>query len=161
MRLRCLLPALLSIACSKDAPTGVPICCHPTPVPPEPSVNATSRVVSIAGVPGLEVSATAANHWTSLDFRVNTGPQCPRVLFHADSTSADFASTGCPAGTTAGEPTVDLLPGDSIAFQRVLLASDLASYPPGLYHVFVEVSTDRLSIGLPTGTLRLPLTPVP
>jgi hypothetical protein len=160
MRLRYFLLALLSIACSKDAPTEIPNCCLQT-APAEPSVSATSRVVPIAGVPGLEVSATVANHWTSLDFRVNTGPQCPRVVFYADSTGAGFASTGCPMGTTAGAPTLDLVPGDSIVIQRVLLGTDLAAYQPGLYHVFVEVSTDRLSIGLPTGTLRLPLTTVP
>src|SRR5215467_4493947 len=132
MRLRCLLLVLLSIACSRDAPTDVPVCCHPTPAPPEPSVSATSRVVSIAGVPGLEISASAANHYTSIDFRVNTGPQCPRVLF-VDSTNKYFVSAGCPMGTTVGAPTTDLRTGDSVMFRRVLLAADLASYPPGPY----------------------------
>ena len=164
MRLRCLRYlrlALLVIACSRDALTGVPVCCHPTPVPPEPSVSATTRVVSSAGALGLEVSASAANHWTSIDFRVNTGPQCPRVFFYADSSSAVFASAGCLMGTTIGAQTTDLAPGDSIAIRRVFLASDLASYPSGLYHIWVEVSTDRLSIDMPTGMVRLPLTNAP
>jgi hypothetical protein len=56
---------------------------------------------------------------------------------------------------------IDLGPGDSVALRRLVMPEILASFPAGVYGVNVQVTTDRLVIGLWVGSVRLSLAQTP
>jgi hypothetical protein len=141
------------IGCSGKSPTD-----FDRLAPPSPSVTATTRVVSNGGVLSLEVSASVGNP-TAVHFRVSAGSQCPSVRIFSDPTGEYELSSG-PACPSDG-PTLDLAPGDSVMLKRVFPPDSLTSFSPGLYGVNVQVTTDRVLVGVWAGTVRLPLANTP
>ena len=126
--------------------------------PPTLSISGTTRIVTVAtGSPSLEVAASIQNR-TSIHIQVAVGGGCPLfVRLFPDPTGEYRESLDASMACAAGNPTLDLSPGDSVVLTRVLGADTLASYSPGWYGVNLAVTTSTALIGVWGGAVQLPM----
>jgi hypothetical protein len=154
-----LLLALSALACRAEESMSCTRACLTTS-PPAPTVNATARVVPVAGgAPNLEVSAAVQNATTTHLIVA----QCPLVIrFYPDPPASVGlgGSDACPTGSL----TRDLAPGDTNTMTRVLRADTLASFAPGRYLVEVAVTYHEVArttgdaiMGVLAGGVQFPL----
>ena len=114
-------------------------------------------MVSVAGVPQLEVSASLRNT-TTIHIKVAVGEQCPLfVHLFPDTTGEPAVSLNPSMACPPSAPTRDLAPGDTALLIRVLGGDSLASLAPGTYGVNIAVTTSTALIGTWGGAVQLPL----
>jgi hypothetical protein len=146
-----LLVVFIVTACGRE-PTALR-----TPAPPTLRITGTNRVVSVAGVPHLEVSASLRNP-TTIHIRVSVGEQCPLfVQLYPDTTGEPAGRLNPSMACPPSAPTRDLAPGDTALLIRVLGGDSLASLAPGNYGVNIAVTTSTALIGKWAGFVQLPL----
>lgn len=146
-----LLAVLIVTACGRE-PTA-----FRTAAPPTLRITGTNRVVSVAGVPQLEVSASLRNP-TTIHIKVAVGEQCPLfVRLYQDTTGEPAGSLNPSMACPPSAPTRDLAPGDTAVLIRVLRGDSLASLAPGTYGINIAVTTSTALMGTWGGFVQLPL----
>jgi hypothetical protein len=118
------------------------------------------RPVSVDSGGVLKIAVVVSNS-TGIHLQMANSPECSFAFrIFADSTGQPVTDPGgsCPSSTS----TTDLAPGHSVTLIRMVAASDLAQYAPGMYGVNVSVRTTAgASVTAWAGTVRLPLSSTP
>jgi hypothetical protein len=139
---------LTAAACGPDA-------LYTNPQPPLMNLSPSLTVLHSAGAaPSLEIGVRIENT-SPASLHLNPAPECELGVCLSVDEWCRVPLVVC----TQGGSGRTLFPGKELALTRTLSGEALTAYPPGDYHVIVEVTTDEQGIGESVETVTLPLVP--